>query len=641
MFFDDKELTRLDRVQLKELPRTPETNWRPPKDYPNWQYACAIGFDFEVKENDFKRGPGWARGQARICGGSIDLLFPDGSTYTEYRPIHHEVDSFLNLDPNNTVRFWKEVLESPIPKFGANLIYDIGNATDIGIWVMGDLFDCQFAEALLTQDELVGLEATSAKYLKLHKETSLLYEWCAKAYGGEPTSVQRNNIYRASPKLVGPYGQQDAKLPRLNLLHQKPLLEQQNLWDLFRMECDLIRLWVLMRKFGCRVDLKKAEIMRDRLTFEISDKEKAIHKLTGRWLNVLSPDELAPAYDALGVTYPWTAGDCEKQHIHTKDCGRKPSFTAPWFLEQFDPLSELVNETRQLYKLKDTFIESYILNSHVKGYIHGQFHPLRNEGSRNETGGTTTGRLSSSTPDLQNIPSRTQLGKEIMKMFLPDEGHECVESGDYSQIEYRQFMHFAIGPKADEYRQKYIDDPKTDYHTLAQKAIEQASGIYVPRKAAEVVKGDFPTGRLTMKEVNFGKLFGVGVTKICSMAHCPPEKGKQVLDALDVAFPFIKPSQKEFTNEAKMMGYITTRLGRRYRFDLWEPVSEWDDDKQSYKRFIAYPYNQAIRIYGSRIQRAGTHKAMAGRCQGSAADTLKYAMWCCLKSGLYDFYWLP
>jgi DNA polymerase I-like protein with 3'-5' exonuclease and polymerase domains len=622
MFFDDQELSKVKRVQLAELPPTLETGWRPPRDYPNFQQAIAIGFDFEVKENEFERGPGWSRGKSSICGGSIDLLFRDGTTYTEYRPIRHEVDAQLNLDSVQTIRYWRDVLQTSIPKFGANLIYDIGNATDEEIWVQGELYDCQYAEALLTQDDLVNLEFVSHKYLKQHKQTSLLYEWCAKAYGGEPTAKQRTNIYRTSPKLAGPYGEQDAHLPRLNLIEQAKLLQQQGLWDLFRMECDLIPLWVLMRKFGCRVDLDQAVIMKDQLTKEIKIKERAIYDLTGKWINVLAPTDLAPAYNALNVKYPLTAKT------------QQPSFRADWFRDQTDPLSELVLETRQFYKLRDTFIESYILKSHVNERIHGQFHPLRNEGSRNEQGGTVTGRLSSSTPDLQNIPSRTTLGREVMKMFLPDEGHACVESGDGSQIEYRCFMHFAIGPKSDEFRQKYINDPKTDYHTLAQTAIKDATGIYIPRSAEEVATGNFKTGRLTIKEVNFGKLFGVGPRKTAAMAHCELIEATKVLDALGVALPFIKPSQKAFIDEAKALGYITTVLNRRYRFDLWEEVSEWNEETQSYSRSIPLPYEHAIREYGQ-VQRAGTHKAMAGRCQGSAADWLKYSLWRCLKDGVF------
>lgn len=628
MFFDDIELTKVKRVQLAELPRTPETGWKPPKDYPNISAAIAIGFDFEVKENEFDRGPGWSRGKASIAGGSLDILYPDGSTYTEYRPIRHEVDAHLNCDVQQTIRFWRDALTTPVPKFGANLVYDIGNATDENIWVEGDLYDCQFAEALLTQDDPVNLEYTSYKYLKQHKETNILYEWCAKAYGGEPTPKQRSNIYRASPKLVGPYAEQDARLPRLNVIQQMTLLKQQGLWEIFRMECDLIRLWVLMRKFGCRVDLDQAVRMKGSLTKEIDKNNKAIYDLTGKHINVNARTELAPAYDAVGIKYPYT----EKG---------EPSFTAGWFMDQTDDLSELILETRQFYKLRDTFIESYILKSHVNGIIHGQFHPLRNEGSRNEQGGTRTGRLSSSTPDLQNIPSRTVLGREIMKMFLPDEGHLCVESGDYSQIEYREFMHFAVSrdangrdTRADEFRQKYIDDPKTDYHILAQTAIKNETGIYIPRSASEVAQGNFKTGRLTIKEVNFGKLFGVGPKKTAGMAHCLLSEAKKVLDALGVALPFIKPSQTAFINEAKALGFITTILGRRYRFDLWEAISEWDEDTQSYSRSVALPYEAAVREYGQ-VQRAGTHRAMAGRCQGSAADQLKYSLWCALKSGVF------
>lgn len=629
MFFDNIELSQTKRVQLAELPRTPETGWKAPTSYPPFRQAIGIGFDFEVKENDFKRGPGWSRGKASICGGAIDLLFRDGSTYTEYRPIRHEVDTHLNLPVANTVAYWKDLLETTpdIPKFGANLIYDVGNATDEGIWVRGDLYDCQFAEALLTQDDDVNLEYVSSKYLKLHKETSILYEWCAKAYGGEPTATQRSNIYRTSPRLAAPYGEQDARLPRLVMAQQYKPLQDQTLWELFRMECELIPLWVIMRKIGCRVDVDQAVRMKLRLTKEIIKKEKDIHCLTGKHIKVNARTELAPAYDMLGIKYPKTATG-------------EPSFTAPWFMEQTDPLSELIWETRKLYKLRDTFIESYILKSNINGRIHGQFHPLRNEGSRGETGGTTTGRLSSSTPDLQNIPSRTELGREIMKMYIPEEGHACWENGDYSQVEYRTFAHYAVGPGSDALRAAYHADRKTDYHNFAQKVVKDASGIHVPRKASEAASGTFSTGRLTIKEVNFGKLFGVGVPKLCAMAHCALAEGKKIMSAMDVAMPFIKVSQKAFINEAKALGYTTTVLNRRYRFDLWEAISQWNEETQSYSRSFPLPYQQAIREYGQ-VQRAGTHKSMAGRCQGSAADVLKYSMWRCFKDGVYDVIGYP
>lgn len=634
MFFDDAELLKVKRVQLAELPRTLETGWRPPKHYPNITDAIAIGFDFEVKENEFDRGPGWSRGKASIVGGSLDILYPDGTTHTEYRPIRHEVEPEFNLDVQHTIEFWHDALTAPCPKFGANIIYDCGNATDENIYVKGDLYDCQFAEALLTQDDPVNLEFISAKYLKLHKESNVLYDWCARAYGGEPTAKQRSNIYRASPRLVGPYGEQDARLPRLNIIHQMKLLKEQGLWEIFRMECDLIRLWVMMRKVGCRVDLDQAVIMKGQLTTEIKRLERAIYDLTGKHINVNARTELAPAYDAVGIKYPLTPTG-------------EPSFTAPWFLDQTDDLSQLILTTRQSYRLRDTFIESYLLKSHVNGMVHGQFHPMRNEGSRGESGGTTTGRLASSTPDLQNIPSRTELGRKIMEAFIPDQGHVCMESGDYSQIEYREFMHFAVSrdskgndTRADEFRQRYINNPYTDYHKMAQEAIKAATGIYVPRKATEVAEGNFKTGRLTIKEVNFGKLFGVGKKKMAAMAKCSIEAAFEVLKALGIAFPFIKPSQDAFINEAKCFGFITTVLGRRYRFDLWEAVSEWDEETESYIRTVALPYEQAIRQYGQ-VQRAGTHKAMAGRCQGSAADQLKYSLWRCLKDGVFDVLGYP
>lgn len=627
MFFDNIVLAKKARTQLAELPPTPETGWRPPRDYPNISQVIAVGMDFEVKEDEFERGPGWSRGKASISGGSLDLLYPDGSVYTEYRPIRHEVDSHLNCDVVQTIRYWKDVLQSNVPKFGANILYDIGNATDEGIWTQGELYDCCFAEALLSEDDDVNLEAVSSKYLNRHKQTNLLYEWCAKAYGGEPTAKQRSNIYRASPKLVGPYGEQDAHLPRLNIIQQKKELEKQGLWDLFRMECDLIPLLVTMRKIGCRIDLKAAEKMHVRLGAEILRLERKIFDLTGKHLNVNARSELAPAYDAVGIKYPHTADG-------------NPSFVASWFMDQMDPLSELILATRKLYKLKDTFIDSYIFKSHVNGRIHGQFHNLRNEGSRGERGGTTTGRFSSSTPDLQNIPSRTKLGREIMKMFIPEDGHHCWENIDGSQIEYRTFLHFAVGPKADEFRQIYLNDPFTDFHNLAQKTLEDATGIHIPRKALEAAEGNWPTGRMTIKEFQFGNIFGQGLKRLCHDAHCSLEMGKKAQDGYFAAMPFVKPSQKAFTYEAKTKGYITTVLNRRTRFELWEETSEWDEESKSFSRSVAMPYHAAIRAYGS-VQRAGTHRALPCRVQGSAADLLKFGFWRCLKDGVYDVIGYP
>ena len=93
--------------------------------------------------------------------------------------------------------------------------------------------------------------------------------------------------------------------------------------------------------------------------------------------------------------------------------------------------------------------------------------------------------------------------------------------------------------------------------------------------------------------------------------------------------------------EAKTFGFITTILNRRYRFDLWEARSQWDEEKQQYKRTTAMPYHAAIREYGQ-VQRAGTHKAMAARCQGTGTgDLIKYSLWTCLKSGVFDVIGYP
>src|SRR5690606_27092916 len=109
------------------------------------------------------------------------------------------------------------------------------------------------------------------------------------------------------------------------------------------------------------------------------------------------------------------------------------------------PIGEIIRSIREYEKLANTFVKSYILESHVNGKVYGQFHPLRGDGA-----GTRSGRFSSSNPNLQNIPARSELGRLLRTLFVHDPGHVAWRKYDYSQIEFRFLVHFAEGPGADE-----------------------------------------------------------------------------------------------------------------------------------------------------------------------------------------------
>lgn len=606
MFFESLGVEK-KRASLKAPPPVPETNWRPPNYFPDLSDATVIGFDVERKEHDWEHGPGWCKGLADTVGFSVAARDRMGNLASWYLPIGHELDRSYNLDPTAAKRWLKATLETPhIPKAGANLLYDIGSLTDDGINVQGELHDCQFAEALLNSDGEVNLDHLGYKYLGEGKETNQLYKWLAEAYGGKPNGDQRSNIWRASPRLVGPYGETDALHPIRILEKQWPLLAKDGLLDLYRMECKLIPLLVQMRINGVTVNLEAVEKLYSQLAIDIDHGYSELFAETGVAIeSVNSGKDIAKLFDAAGVQYPLTeAGN--------------PSFRKDWLATLDHPIADRVNAIREMEKVRGTFLKNYILEGHIKGKIHCQFHPLRGD-----DGGTVTGRFSSSDPNLQNIPVRTELGKQIRKAFVKDQEHLMWEKIDYSQIEYRYLAHYAVGPGSEELRTAYNLDPKTDYHVQTQNNVKAVTGRLIERRP--------------IKNMNFGLVYGMQEKKLIRQNNFTPQEGKEIFKAYHTGNPYVKPTMKAAADEIAIFGYITTILNRRTHFNLWEPI----DRDYTQPRELALPYDYAIRRYGSRIKRANGHKAINYRLQGSAADQIKKGMHDCYCAGVFDTIGVP
>lgn len=605
MFWQDVPVERKKGVVTRPMPPIPETGWRPPAYFPNLADAPVLSFDVETKDTELEdHGPGWARGQSHIVGFSVGA--PGG--YRWYFPIRHEVQSELNLNPEHALAWLKDTMARPMPKVGANLIYDVGSAANEGITINGDLIDVQFAEALLDEAAEVNLDALSLRYLGEGKTSNLLYKWCADYYGGGVNSKQRKNIYRAPPTLVGPYGEADADLPlRLApVLHRKLVAERLD--GLFKMECDLIRLYVAMRFAGVTVNIAKAEQLYEELGKRTELKQRELNQLAGTTVNVNAPETLKKAWNNVGLPHPKLKG--------------KVSFKRE-LIEGIDhPLPQAVMEVRRTKKLKDTFIKSYILDGHVKGKLHCSFHPLRGD-----SGGTRSGRMSSSDPNLQNIPIRDpELGHLIRALFEHDVGHHKWRKYDYSQIEYRGLVHFAVGPGAEEARQMFRAKPKTDYHVYAQELVERIVQMKLERKP--------------IKNLNFGVVYGMGEKKMQRSLHLKTAaEAQRLMAAYHQGVPFAKPTLKAAAEFASKLGYIETILGRRSRFDLWEP-DEWGSGGEDDERAPALPYEEAIVAY-RKVRRAFTHKALNRKLQGSAADLLKAALWFCWTQGIFGRTGIP
>lgn len=606
MFFEEEDLGQLKKkAGLRLPPPVPETGWLPPREFPNLASAVVISLDTETREPDFSHGPGWGRGKGYIVGFSLAAQDAAGNRGKWYFPVRHEFEPEYNLDPATCFRWLKSVLETPhIPKVGANLLYDIGWLTTENIYVQGELHDVQFSEALLHEDGEVALEYLGQKYLNEGKDSDLLYQWLAEAYGGNANSKQRENIYRAPARLVGAYAESDADLPLRVLDKQWPLMVRDGLTDVYRMECDSIYLLTRMRLTGVNIDLPAAEQLYGELAVDIQELNQQLFQQTGVWANVDSGADLAKVFDAAGIRYNRTAKGA-------------PSFTKDFLKTVEHPIADLVRDIREHMKIRSTFIRSYILESNVNGRVHCQFHPLRGD-----EGGTRSGRFASSTPNLQNIPVRSKLGKRIRKLFIPDYGHIGWEKDDYSQIEYRFLAHFAVGDGADMVRERYNKDPKTDYHEMTQELVKLIANMLIERKP--------------IKNINFGLLYGMGEPKLARQIGVAKDIAKQIFKAYHQGNPYVKATMEQAANEAQLHGFVQTILGRRSRFDMWEPrVVNYEN------RASALRYDAAIRNYGCDIQRAHTHKAINRKLQGSAADIIKKGMWRCWREGVFDVIGVP
>lgn len=622
MFFDDINLLPKRKARLQALPPIPDTNWKPPSYYPNLSNASVISYDVETKELDWEHGPGWARGpKGHIVGFSVAAISRGNVERGKwYFPIRHEVETEYNLDERQALGWLKQTLETPnIPKVGTNLIFDTGWLTEENIFVEGQLFDIQFAEALLDEDAKTSLDFLGFKYCGEGKANSFLYDWIRKAYHPKEREL-RGEIYRSPPRLVGPYGEQDADLPIRIMERQWPLLAEQNLIPLFHLECGLIRLMVRMRRAGVRIDLNYVEKLYAKFATQIEGLHEKIRSETGFNVNLNSSRELGPLFDSLGIKYP------------TTEAGN-PSFQKEYMTNLHHPVVDDVVKARYLMKMNSTFLKGYLLEGNYKGKVYTEFHPLRVDAGEGQEG-AKTGRYSSSDPNLQNIPVRTEEGKLIRAAFVPDEGMLCWEKDDMSQMEYRYLAHNAVDAgdgSAERLRQEYRDNPNTDYHEKVYKAAVPYLGW--ERDTPEQAK----VHRRPIKNTNFGLIYGQGFNLLAYKLGLKRSAAKDFFEGYHKAAPWVKPTMAAIAEEVHTFGYITTILGRRCRFNLWEPVFH----APGQARPFPLPYEQALRAYGTAIKRSEDYKGVNYKFQGSNADHIKKWMLDTYNAGVFDVIGVP
>ena len=456
---------------------------------------------------------------------------------------------------------FKPVFENKeIMKVGQNIKYDMLVLANYGVQLQGPLFDTMVAHYVLQPELRHNMDYLAEIYLNY--QTIHIEELIG------PKGKNQGNMRDLPPASVYEYACEDADvtLKLKNKLEKE--LDENNVRKLFEeIEMPLIPVLAYMERNGVRIDTEALKETSRHFTLRMKQIEEEVYQLAGTEFNIASPKQVGEVlFDRLKIV--------EK----AKKTKTGQYVTSEEVLESLRGKHEVVGkilEHRGLKKLLGTYIDALpqLINPET-GRIHTSF---------NQTV-TATGRLSSSNPNLQNIPIRNEDGKEIRKAFIPDDG--CIFfSADYSQIELRIMAHLSGDPHMIEAFQK-----GQDIHAAT------ASKIYkVPLE--EVTREQ----RSKAKTANFGIIYGISVFGLAERLNVDRKEAKELIDGYFENYPHVKEYMDESIRIARERGYIETIFKRkRYLPDI-------------------NSRNAVVRGYAER-------NAINAPIQGSAADIIKVAM---------------
>ena len=557
--------------------------WSAPVDYRDLSGAKEIAIDLETKDVGINEGlgAGWATGRGEIIGFAVAT-----EGFQAYYPFGHFGGG--NLIKEQVLKYMHDVCRLPCRKIFHNAQYDVGWLKAYGIDVRGEIVDTMIAGALIDENRYTyKLNSLAKDYLgELKAETDLVE--AAKAHGVDP----KMEMWKLPAEHVGYYAEQDARLTYLLWQRFKHEIYKQNLHTVWQLEKSLLPILIKMRQKGIRVNTQRAE----QLKVNFVEKEKEIlhriKKLVGKDIDIWAARQIAFAYDKLGLEYPKT----------TKS--KEPSFTQNWLVNSEYEISKLIVSAREINKFHNTFLNSIMRFEH-DGRIHAEINQLRSD-----TGGTVSGRLSMSNPNLQQLPARNkEFGPIIRGLFLPEKGFKW-GSFDYSQQEPRLVVHYAssIG-EGYEGSQELVEayaNADADFHQTV------ADLVGIDRKQA--------------KTIGLGLMYGMGKNKLANMLGLNFDEASALIGKFNRRAPFVKMLSDRCMKKANEEGVIRTKLGRKCRFNMWEP--------KDFGIHTPETFENASAKYGSNnIKRAFTYKALNRLIQGSAADQTKQAIVSCSHLG--------
>jgi DNA polymerase I-like protein with 3'-5' exonuclease and polymerase domains len=555
-----------------------QKEWICPESFPDLKSYKYIAIDLETRDPDLKsRGSGAIIGNGEIVGIAVAV---DG--WSGYYPIAHQGGG--NLEKDKVMDWIKDVCSTDSVKLFHNAMYDVCWLRAAGVKINGHIVDTMVMSSLIDENRLsYTLNSISYEFLGEVKDEKALIE-AAQSWGIDPKS----EMYKLPAMYVGNYAEKDAKLTLELFKVLSREIQKQSLQNIFDIETQLFPCLTDMKFKGVRIDTEKAILLKQQLTNKEQEILLKVKQETGIEPQIWAARSIATIFDKLGLHYERT----EKSLA--------PSFTKNFLQEHKHPIVQMIAKAREINKAHTTFIDTILKFTH-KGRIHADINPIRSD-----QGGTVTGRFSYANPNLQQIPARNkELGPMIRSLFLPEVDHKwgCF---DYSQQEPRLVVHYAATTEPicfDESVTKIVEEFKNDSVDFHKTVAIMAN---ISRDQA--------------KTINLGLFYGMGKAKLqAELGLNSKEEAENLFNQYHTNVPFVKELMNKTSAHAQSSGSIGTLLGRRCRFNKWEPAT--------FGMHTAMSFEEAERTYGrGRIRRAMTYKALNKLIQGSAADMTKKAM---------------
>ena len=558
----------------------PQTEWLPPESFPNLSKYDEIAIDLETKDPELKTmGSGSVIGKSNIVGVAVAV-----HDWKGYYPIAHEGGG--NMDKSMVIKWFQDVLNTEATKIFHNAMYDVCFIRAAGLKINGMIVDTMIAGSLVDENRFrYDLGSMGRDYLGIGKNEAVLKE-TADLWGVDAKS----EMYKLPAMYVGEYAEQDAELTLKLWQEMKKQMYHEDVEDIFKLETELFPCLVDMRFLGVRVDTEAAYELKQQLLTEEKECLHKVKKETSIDVQIWAARSIEKVFQKLNLPYDLTAKT------------NSPSFTKNFLQNHPHPMVKLIARAREINKSHTTFIDTILKHQH-KGRIHAEINQIRSD-----SGGTVTGRFSYNNPNLQQIPARNkELGPRIRSLFIPEDNCQwgCF---DYSQQEPRLVTHYASLDGlygVDEVLDAY-NEGEADFHQIVSDMAN------IPRSQA--------------KTINLGLFYGMGKNKLQAELGVSKEDAEDLFRTYHDKVPFVKMLMESVMRRAQDKGRVRTLLGRRCRFNLWEP--------NQFGIHKALNHEDALAEHGPGIRRAFTYKALNRLIQGSAADMTKKAMVDLYKEGI-------